>query len=167
MKHKDLFNSIKKSGVLMKNPIERKLFRIMAYAFFPTVIALFFSACKADTTDADTINSFVGTWNQTTRIINGATSSKDSTRLLFQINSNNICLLCDSTAASVKAKTIVKRSGWSYNSGLLNLAIDMPASWKVTTDASTLNLERTDFKTDGTISKTVLIFTRVANIDIK
>lgn len=151
----------------MKNPIERKIFRILAYAFLPCAFAVLFSSCESDTTDSDAIDKLIGTWSQTSRTIDGTTTVKDSTRLLLQINSNNICVLCDSTAPSVKAKTIVKRSGWSYNAGLFNLAIDMPASWTATSTATTIQLERSDFKTDGTISKTVLSFTRVASIDIK
>lgn len=151
----------------MKKHIERKFFLNLAYAFLPAAILFIFTACQSDSTDTDTVNNLIGTWNQSTRIIDGTTSTKDSTRLLLQINSNNICVLCDSTAASVKTKTIVKRSGWSYNSGLFNLAVDMPASWKVTTGSATLVMERSDFKTDGTIAKTVLTFKRVTNIDIK
>ena len=151
----------------MKNPIERAFFRILAYAFLPLACTLMFTACESDTTDTDTIKNLIGTWSQTSRSIDGTLSIKDSTRLLFQINSNNICVLCDSSAASVKAKTIVKRSGWNYNSGLFNLAIDMPASWIARPGATTLTLERSDFKTDGSVSKTILTFTRVATIDIK
>jgi hypothetical protein len=85
----------------------------------------------------------------------------------MQINKDNICVLCDSSKIAVKAKTILKRSGWSYTGGLFNLAIDLPASWKPVADAATLTLERVDFKPDGALRKTRLTFKRVADMEIK
>ena len=164
--YKSLFLK-KKSRIQMKNPIEGAFFRILASAFLPVAFAFLLSACESDSTEADTTKNLIGTWHQSSRAIDGISAVKDSTRLLIQINSDNICVLCDSSAASVKTKTIVKRSGWSYNSGLFNLAIDMPASWIAKPDATTLTLERSDFKSDGTILKTVLTYTRVASIEIK
>lgn len=151
----------------MKKSIQKRLFRKSTYAFLPVIIAFLFTACQTNTNEADVQNSIMGTWHQTVRTIDGAAVAKDSTRLLFQINSNNICILCDSTTAAVKAKTIVKRSGWSFTGGTFNLAIDIPAAWQVNSTATELTMDRSDFKTDGTLSKTVLKFTKVANIVIK
>jgi len=150
----------------MKHSIGRSFFRLMAYALLTLAAPSFFSSCQTDTTEADTISNLVGTWNQSSRTVDGTVSIKDSTRLLLQINANFICILCDSTAASIKANTIVKRSGWSYNSGMFNLAVDMPVAWTASPNTTTLLLERFDFKLDGTISKTVLQYNRVDHIAI-
>lgn len=151
----------------MKNPIGRNYFRLTIHALLSAVIVTLFAACKTDSTDTDMVSNLIGTWNQQNRTVDGTNTLKDSTRLLLQINANKICILCDSTNSSVKANTIVKRSGWSYEAGLFNLAIDMPASWTVTTSSSTLQMERFDFKSDGTISRTVLQYKRVGSIEIK
>lgn len=150
----------------MKYSIGRSFFRLMVYALLSAAIPLLLSACQTEDAEFESITNLVGTWNQSSRTVNGINATKDSTRLLLQINANYICILCDSTAASVKANAIVKRSGWSYNSGLFNLAVDMPAAWTATPSSSTLIMERSDFKLDGTISKTVLQFNRVDHIDI-
>jgi hypothetical protein len=123
------------------------------------------TACEKDAND--TLAKMIGTWHQTSKTIDGVAVAKDSTRLIMQINNDNICILCDSTAVAVKAKTIVKRSGWSYTGNLLNIAIDLPASWTPVASANSLTIERVDFNQDGKLNKTMLTFQRVADMEIK
>jgi len=148
----------------MKIHNERKILCMMAFAFLP-LLFLILSACQEDSTDTGVTEKITGTWHQTSRVVDGSTVTKDSTRLLIQINENNICVLCDSTAAAVRANTIVSRSGWSYSGDLFNLAVDMPASWAVSFEGNDMSLQRNDFKNDGTVSKTRLTFRRVASIE--
>jgi len=150
----------------MKITVESSFFHILLHACLPILIMFIGTSCQSDVVD-DTATKIVGTWHQTSLTKDGVNAVKDSTRLLMQIDATNICVLCDSSAASVKAKTIVKRSGWSYTGGLFNLAIDLPASWKPITDANSLVIERVDFNQAGSISKTTLRFERVSNIDFK
>jgi len=139
----------------MKITHERKFFQIFLFGFLPLFFLLGFVSCQKDT------------WHQTSQLKDGIPVQKDSSRLLIQIQATQICILCDSSARAVKAKTIITRSGWSYTGGLFNLAIDLPASWKPVTNVNTLSIERSDFNQTGGITKTTLTFERVPNLDIK
>jgi enolase len=151
----------------MKNTTERTLFHRLLFSCIPVLFLFLGSACQKDSEVDDTTTKIIGTWQQTSQSKDDILTAKDSTRLLMQINADQICILCDSTAVAVKAKTIIKRSGWSYTGGLFNLAIDLPASYKPVTDANTLTLERVDFNQSGVLVKTTLKFNRVANLEIK
>lgn len=151
----------------MKNFSEGSSFHRLLFGCIPILFLLLGTACEKDAEVDDLATRIIGTWHQTSRTKNDLPASKDSSRLLIQINADNICILCDSSKVAVKANTIIKRSGWSYNGGLFNLAIDLPASWKPVAEPNTLTLERTDFMQDGTLSKTRLTFVRGTNIEIK
>lgn len=145
---------------------ERSLFHFIFATCFSILLIFIGTACQSETID-DTPTKLVGTWHQISKLKDGTPTVKDSTRLLLQINATNICVLCDSSAAAVKAKTIIKRSGWSYTGGLFNLAVDLPASWTPQVTANELSLERVDFTQAGGITKTTIRFERTANIDFK
>ena len=150
----------------MKITTQRTLFHRLLLGCIPFLFLVVGTACEKDAEEDPTAN-MIGTWHQTSRTIDGAAVAKDSTRLIMQINEDNICILCDSTAVAVKAKTIVKRSGWNYTGHLLNIAIDLPASWTPAASANSLTLERVDFNQDGKLNKTMLTFERVADMEIK
>ena len=150
----------------MKITKERFFFPKLCFACISAFLLFLGTSCQKDAID-DTPTKLVGTWQHTSRIVDGTQVIKDSTRLLMQLSANNICILCDSTSAAVKAKNIIKRCGWDYSGGLFNIAIDLPASWKVVAETNTLKIKRVDFKADGSLSKTVLKFDRIANIVIK
>ncbi len=147
----------------MKIAHERNFFQVFLFAFSSFFFIFSGTSCQKDPVN-DTTTKLIGTWHQTARLVGGTSATIDSTRLLMQINANQICVLCDSSALAVKNKTIVSRSGWSFSGGLFNLAVDLPASWKPTFNSNTLILERTDFSTTGSIIKTSLTFQRVPNI---
>ena len=149
----------------MKITNERNLFQVILFAFFPLLFIFLGTSCQKDTVD-DMSVKIVGTWHQTSKTIDGNSATKDSTRLLMQINANQICILCDSSSAAIKAKSIINRSGWSYTGGLLNIAIDLPASWTPVVDSNSLSIRRLDFNQAGVITKTTLTFERVANLVI-
>lgn len=151
----------------MKKNTERKLFLRLLFACLSMLFMFFGTACKKDSNTDDTATRFIGTWHQTSKTKDAVATPKDSSRLLMQINADNICILCDSSKVAIKAKTIIKRSGWSYTGGLFNIAIDLPASWTPVAETNSLSLERVDFNQDGTLSKTKLTFVRVANLEIK
>jgi len=151
----------------MKNISEGTSFHRLLFSCIPILFLFLGTACEKDAEVDDMATRIIGTWHQISQTKNDLAAPKDSSRLLMQINADNICILCDSSKVAVKAKTIIKRSGWSYSGGLFNLAIDLPASWKPVTETNTLILERVDFNQDGTLSKTRLTFVRVANIEIK
>lgn len=150
----------------MKITHGRKFFQVFLFTFLPLFFLFGVTSCQKEAVD-DTSTKILGTWHQTSKTIDGTPSIKDSTRLLIQIQSAQICILCDSTAKAIKAKTIISRSGWSYTGGLFNLAIDLPASWKPSAEANKLSLERNDFNQNGGITKTTLTFERIANFVIK
>ena len=150
----------------MKITKERSFFPRQCFACITTFLICLGTSCQKDVID-DTPTKLVGTWHQTSRIIDGTLTIKDSTRLLMQLSATNICVLCDSTSAAVKSKNIIKRCGWDYTGGLFNIANDLPASWKVVAEANTITIERADFKANGSLSKTILKFEQTANIVIK
>lgn len=150
----------------MKINTERYFFQRLLIAYIPLLLLFIGTSCQSEIVD-DTPTKIIGTWHQTSLTKDGIAAVKDSSRLLLQINSNSICVLCDSSKSAVKANSIVKRSGWSYIDGLFNLAVDLPASWKPVVDLNTLSIERVDFNQTGAISKITLTFERVANIDFK
>ncbi len=150
----------------MKNTTERTLFHRLLLGCIPFLFLVVGTACEKDAEEDPTAKMF-GTWHQTSKTIDDIAVAKDSTRLIMQISEDNICIICDSTALAVKAKTIVKRSGWNYTGNLLNIAIDLPASWTPVASANSLTLERVDFNQDGNLNKTMLTFERVADMVIK
>jgi len=151
----------------MKKNSERIFFHRLLLGCIPVIFLFLGTACEKDAEVDGIAAKIIGTWHQTSKSIDNIPTPKDSSRMIMQINANYICILCDSSSVAVKAKTIIKRSGWSYNGGLFNLAIDLPASWKPVAEANTLTLERIDFNQDGGLNKTMLTFERVADMEIK
>lgn len=151
----------------MKITTQRTLFHRLLSGCIPFLFLVVGTACEKDAEDNDPTANLIGTWHQTSRTIDEIAAAMDSTRLIMQINKDNICILCDSTAVAVKAKTIIKRSGWNYTGNLLNIAIDLPASWTPVASENSLTLERVDFNQDGKLNKTMLTFERVADMEIK
>ncbi|MFA6401480.1 MAG: hypothetical protein WCX31_07620 [Salinivirgaceae bacterium] len=139
--------------------------RLRKFLFLVTsIISLLVAySCNDDSEDNESAK-LVGTWEQTSRTVDGTPTILDSTRLVIQINNNSICVLYDSSYTAISANKVLIRSGWSYNSGLLNIAVDLPVSWTVTATDSELGMECIGFKQDGTIAKTSLNFKRIANI---
>lgn len=150
----------------MKITFERTYFHILLFVCFPLLFLFMGTSCQKEPVD-DLATKIIGTWHQTSQTKDDITIPKDSSRLLMQINDDHICILCDSSYAAVKAKTIIKRSGWSYTGGLFNLAIDLPATWTPVAESNSLTIQRIDFKPDGSLSKTRLSFERVATLEIK
>lgn len=151
----------------MKIFSEGSSFHRLLFGCIPFLFLFVGTACEKDAEENDTIAKMIGTWHQTSKTVDDIAVVKDSTRLILQINDDNICIICDSTVVAVKTKTIVKRSGWSYTGNLLNIAIDLPASWTPVALANSLTLERVDFNQDGKLNKTMLTFERVADMEIK
>lgn len=151
----------------MKKIADRTFFLRLLFACLPLLLLFLGTACEKDAEVNELSSTIIGTWHQTSKTTDDLPAAKDSSRLLLQINDNNICILCDSSAVAVKSKTIIKRSGWSLQGGLLNIALDLPVSWRPVADSNTLTLERLDFKQDGTLSKTRLTYVRVPNMEIK
>lgn len=151
----------------MKKNAERTFFHRLLFACLLLLLLFVGIACEKDAEGNELSNTIIGTWHQTSRTTDDLPAAKDSSRLLLQINDDRICILCDSSAVAVKSKTIIKRSGWSLQGGILNIALDLPVSWKPSADSNTLTLERMDFKQDGTLSKTKLTYIRVPNMEIK
>lgn len=122
------------------------------------------SSCQKETTEQEQAMAFVGTWKQSSRTVDGNQATIDSTRLILQIDSINICVIYDSTYAAISANEVITRSGWSYTNGLFNIAVDLPASYTVEAGDNELKMERVDFAQDGAIVKTILNYQRIASI---
>ena len=128
------------------------------------IILLTTNSCEKNSADDESLK-FYGTWQQTSRTIDDISTTLDSTRLIIQINSNNICILYDSSYAAIASGEVIIRSGWSYNHGLLNIAVDIPASWTVNVNNSNMNMERIDFSSEGEIVTTTLYYQKIADIE--
>lgn len=148
----------------MKKHYERIFIRIFTFSVF-FIFSLFITGCNDEPVD-DTPSRITGTWHQISQSKAGVAIAKDSTRMILQINSNQICVICDSTKAAVTANKVIKRSGWSYTGGLFNLAIDIPVSWTPVITDEQLTLEKIEFSPSGTLVKTSQVYQRVANLVI-
>jgi hypothetical protein len=131
-----------------------------------TTVLLSFSLISCEEETDNTAIEITGTWHQDSYTVDGQLKAKDSTRMLMQINSDQICILCDSSKLAVNTQKVVRRSGWSYSGGLFNLAVDLPVSWKPTVSEQQLTLEKTEFSATGDIIKSKMVFRRVASIII-
>ncbi|HAM97095.1 MAG TPA: hypothetical protein DCQ26_00635 [Marinilabiliales bacterium] len=135
------------------------------FLLYSSIISLFVAFSCNDASEDDVTAKLIGTWQQTSRTVDGTPATLDSTRLVVQINNNSICVLYDSSYTAISTNKVLIRSGWSYNNGLLNIAVDLPASWAVNANDNGLGMDRVDFKQDGTIAKTSIHFERIANIE--
>lgn len=149
----------------MKKHYERIFIRIFSFSvlFF---FSLLITGCNDEPVD-DTPSRLTGTWHQISQSKAGVAIAKDSTRMILQINANQICVICDSTKAAVTAGKVIKRSGWSYTGGLFNLAIDIPVSWKPVLTDQQLTLEKIEFNPSGELIKTSQVYRRVTDIVIE
>jgi hypothetical protein len=137
-----------------------KLLSLIVFLIFIIVT----SSCNDEDMENNISSKLTGTWQQISRTVDGVPSTIDSTRLIMQINSDKICVLHDSSYAAISTNKILIRSGWDFSNGLLNIAVDLPASWTVNASDNSLGMERIDFKQDGTLAKTSLNFERIATI---
>lgn len=133
---------------------------------FLIISLLFIAMCsfyQCQTENLPDYTQLIGNWKQTSRTVNDAAAALDSTRIVMTISESNICIIHDSTALALKNNKVIVRSGWSYADSYLNLAIDLPASWKVESNDNELWLERVDFAGTGIIQKTKIHFVRKVN----
>lgn len=134
--------------------------------FLLSLLAIFLlPACAENDADAEAIALLVGNWEHTERSIDNVVVAKDSTRLFMHIDINQICELHNKTAAAANTVNSIKRSGWSYAAGVLNIAVDLPASWVTKIESDKLSMERRDFSKTGTLITTVLKYERRNAID--
>lgn len=148
----------------MKSIIKSYLVRKHLLFFISIVILNTVFSCEKNSSDDETLK-FYGTWRQTSRTVDDIPTTLDSTRLIIQIYANNICVLYDSSFAAVSSDEVINRSGWSYNNDLLNIAVDLPASWEVYASDSELSMERLDFNQYGEIIRTAIQYEKIANIE--
>lgn len=148
----------------MKN--NSRAFRTLVLIIASLLLPLSFTGCEETIVD-EIPEGLTGTWHQVSYTINGQAATKDSTRMLIQINQDQICILCDSTRLAVTTGKVIRRSGWSYSGGLWNLAIDIPVSWKPMVSETELTLEKKEFSSSGSLFSSVMIFRRVANVEFE
>lgn len=136
------------------------------FLFTVVLLPMLLTGCDDEPAD-DTAVRITGTWHQQSYTVGGQAVAKDSTRMLIQINSDQICILCDSTKAAVSTNKIIRRSGWSYTGGRFNLAIDLPVSWEPTLTDQQLTLNKTEFSPTGSLVVSTLVYRKVPSIEIK
>jgi len=134
--------------------------------FTVVLLPMLLTGCDDEPAD-DTAVRITGTWHQQSYTVGGQAVAKDSTRMLIQINSDQICILCDSTKTAVSTNKIIRRSGWSYTGGRFNLAIDLPVSWEPTLTDQQLTLSKTEFSPTGSLVVSTLVYRKVPSIEIK
>jgi hypothetical protein len=145
----------------MESKLNIKLLKNILLSCMSLYIMISIISCSDELTEQEQAMAFVGTWKQTARTIDGVPSTIDSTRLVIEIDSINICILYDSSYTAVISDDVITRSGWSYTNGLFNIAVDLPASYTVEAGNDELTMERTDFAQDGSISKSSLYYQRI------
>lgn len=134
--------------------------------FTVVLLPMLLTGCDDEPAD-DTAVRITGTWHQQSYTVGGQAVAKDSTRMLIQINSDQICILCDSTKTAVSTNKIIRRSGWSYTGGRFNLAIDLPVSWEPTLTDQQLTLNKTEFSPTGSLVVSTLVYRKVPSFEIK
>lgn len=134
--------------------------------FTVVLLPMLLTGCDDEPAD-DTAVRITGTWHQQSYTVGGQAVAKDSTRMLIQINSDQICILCDSTKTAVSTNKIIRRSGWSYTGGRFNLAIDLPVSWEPTLTDQQLTLSKTEFSPTGSLVVSTLVYRKVPSFEIK
>lgn len=144
----------------------KKLYLVKKHVlFFLSIVILnTLVSCEKNSSDDEALKLY-GTWRQVSRSVDDTPAALDSTRLIIQIKSNNICVLYDSTSTAISSEEVVTRSGWSYSNGLFNIATDLPVSWQVDASNAGLSMERIDFNQDGAIIRTTLLYDKISNIE--
>lgn len=140
--------------------IPMKKGRLILIFFAIGFCSILFQSC-ADKVD-ETPSKLSGTWHQISKTVDGVEVAKDSIKMLLVIQEDHICVLYDSTDNSVKAKTVVSRSGWSYTGGYFNLAVDLPVAWTPEFSSNSLYLKKEEFTKVGKLSATVLHFEKLS-----
>ena len=136
------------------------------FLFTVVLLPMLLTGCDDEPADVTAVR-ITGTWHQQSYTVGGQAVAKDSTRMLIQINSDQICILCDSTKTAVSTNKIIRRSGWSYTGGRFNLAIDLPVSWEPTLTDQQLTLSKTEFSPSGSLVVSTLVYRKVPSIEIK
>jgi hypothetical protein len=131
--------------------------------FTLTVCCLFLSflSCE-DENEADNIkNAIAGTWQLTSVKIDGTEAATSSFPDVIQFQPNFI-FQSYNTSTQIKV-----RGGWSYEGDMLNISVDLPASYYVlNANAQNLSLKRLDFNTGGDISTTILEYRNTSDLEI-
>lgn len=104
-----------------------------------------------------TSDQIVGTWKLTKLQINGNSEDISSMSDLIQFQANSIYQSYNTTTEEKN------RGGWSYQGNMLNISLDLPAAYYIeSVNATTLELKRFDFETNGNL-KTSLYFYEKTN----
>lgn len=133
---------------------QNKFIYILSRASNLLIILLLFCACSKEQLRSD--GDFLGKWRLTKVTVNGndkilTVSELDSTLYFKQIG------IMELNGHSQN----LQRSGWSYNDGILNIAIHLPASYYVQELTDTdMELKRLDFANGNNISTTITHFQR-------
>ena len=130
-----------------------------AVILFLSIVSL--SSCKEeDETDA-VVSSLVGTWQLAQVRIDGSSADISDYPGYIRLQTNQIYL-----SYNESNQTLV-RGGWSYENGMLNISVDLPAAYYVEkVDGQNLALKRQDFNTNGEISITVKEYRRTEDSKI-
>lgn len=118
------------------------------------LVVLLFAACKDE--KVLTGNDFLGKWKLTKIDVDGNAKTLTANELDSTLYFKQIGIL----ELNGYSK-ILKRSGWNYQDGMLNIAIHLPASYYVEEITGTdMVLKRLDFVNGNNISTTTTHFLR-------
>ncbi|MFV0469168.1 MAG: lipocalin family protein [Dysgonomonas sp.] len=133
----------------------------MTKKYFSFLLLLSFAICFVSCNDdEDSVQDrIVGTWQLQSMQEDGQAVSIIGQDDLVQFQSNSIFLRYNSSATSA-----VKRGGWSYTGGMLNISLDLPAAYYVLNlNANELKIKRLDFATTGLVKTTEFVYNKVSD----
>jgi hypothetical protein len=119
------------------------------------------SSCKENDEPGDIVNSLVGTWQLIEIRIDGNNAEVEDSPEYIRFQANRIYL------SYIESSQTLIRGGWSYENGMLNISVDLPAAYYVeNVDGKILTLKRQDFNANGEISVTVKEYRRTEDSKI-
>lgn len=133
----------------------------MTKKYFSFLLFLSFAICFVSCNDdEDSVQDrIVGTWQLQSMQEDGQAVSIVGQNDLVQFQSNSIFLRYNSSATSA-----VKRGGWSYTGGMLNISLDLPAAYYVLNlNANELKIKRLDFAATGSVKTTEFVYNKVSD----
>ena len=120
-------------------------------------LPVFFFSCEDKDKADDIQHVIVGSWQLISVQTDGTNADLTAYPDIIQFQSNFIF-----QSYTTITKTTV-RGGWSYENGMLNISVYLPAAFYVIkADGQNLSLKRLDFNTGGTLSTTIQEYRRVS-----
>lgn len=118
-------------------------------------LVLFFFSCKDENGTNNISGLLAGTWQLSTVQVDELDMDLSTYPGYIRFQANQVYISYD----EIRQEFV--RGGWSYDEGMLNISVDLPAAYYISqVDADDLLLKQLNFKTDGELSITIKHYLR-------